>query len=92
MSVDFSMIPEDLTKSEAHLLDYIQNHTDEFMFSSIGDISAHLGISVATVSRFVRHMGFADFKDLKRYLAKANYHQGTGCQDEREHGGSFFDR
>lgn len=89
MSVDFSMIPEDLTKSEAHLLDYIQNHTDEFMFSSIGDISAHLGISVATVSRFVRHMGFADFKDLKRYLAKANYHQGPAAKMKESMGDRF---
>lgn len=80
MSVQFSEIPSDLTKSEISLLDYVQNHADELMFASIGDVSTSLGLSVATVSRFVRHMGFSDFKDLKRYITKMNYQHGPAAK------------
>ena len=52
------------TKSDLRIMEYIENHTDEFLLMSIGQLAAELQMSEATVSRFVRHIGYGDFKEL----------------------------
>ena len=57
------------TKSDLRILEYIENHTEEFLLMSIGQLAAQLRMSEATVSRFVRHIGCGDFKELKSLSA-----------------------
>ena len=54
-----------LTRAEQKILDYINTNTDTFLFSSIGQLAQRLELSDATVSRFARHAGCSDFKELK---------------------------
>ncbi len=54
-----------LTKSEEKIVNYIYQHLSIIPFLSIGKIAEELNISVATLSRFVRHMGYESLKDLK---------------------------
>lgn len=68
MSIQFSQMPEQLTKAETRILDYISCSTEAFLFSSIGQLAQKLGISEATISRFVRHVGCRDFKELKQVV------------------------
>ena len=50
------------TPTEQWMIDSIcQNYTD-FSYLTIGQLAAQLGVSEATVSRFVRHAGYSDFK------------------------------
>lgn len=53
------------TKSEQVLIDYIITSPQEFLSLSIQELAHRLAVSEATVSRFARHAGFADFKALK---------------------------
>lgn len=54
-----------LTKSERRIIDYIYQNLSLIPFLSIGRISEELHVSVATLSRFVRHVGYGSFKELK---------------------------
>lgn len=65
MQLQLPHMPEQITKSESKILDYISNNADEFLFSSIGKMSRKLGVSVTTISRFARHVGCKDYKELK---------------------------
>ena len=65
MVMRLSISPGELTRTEQKILDYINTNTDAFLFSSIGQLAQTLGVSDATVSRFARHVGCADFKALK---------------------------
>lgn len=72
MQLQFPKMPEQITKSEARILDFISNNTDEFIFAPISTVSRRLGVSAATISRFVRHVGCRDYKELKRIVAGQN--------------------
>jgi len=61
-----------LTKSELQLINYMYAHIDDMPFISITQLAKSLTISSATLSRGVRHLGFASFKDLKEWIAKEN--------------------
>lgn len=60
------------TKTELKIIDYIYQNISVIPFMSIGQLSGKIGISVATISRFVRHAGFQDFKELKTAIAEQN--------------------
>ena len=68
MELCLSVSPSDLTRAEQKILDYINTNPDSFLFSSIGQLAQRLELSDATVSRFARHAGCADFKDLKNLV------------------------
>ena len=70
MQLRFPRMPEQLTRADALILDYISNNTEGFLFSSIGQLARALGLSEATISRFVRHVGCNDFKDLKQVVMR----------------------
>ena len=65
------------TKSDLRIMEYIENHTDEFLLMSIGQLAAELQMSEATVSRFVRHIGYGDFKELKTRVARESSGRGA---------------
>ena len=58
----------ELTRAEQKILDYINTNPDTFLFLSIGQLAQRLELSDATVSRFARHVGCADFKELKNLV------------------------
>ena len=64
------------TKTEKKLIEYIIASPQEFIRMSIGDIARRIGTSEPTVSRFARHCGYNDFKELKstvlRHLSEEN--------------------
>lgn len=60
------------TRSEERILEFIEEFTDEFLFMSIGQLAQRLEISEATISRFARHTGYRDFKELKNGVAQQN--------------------
>lgn len=64
------------TKTEKKIIDYIIASPQEFIRMSIGDVARCIGSSEPTVSRFARHCGYRDFKELKsavlQHIAEEN--------------------
>ena len=95
MVLSLPLPPEELTKSEQRILEYINTNTEAFLFQSIGQLAERLDISEATVSRFARHAGFRDFKALKSDVLKqasgpAAKMAGTFHRDEDLSVGAWF--
>ena len=59
-----------LPKAERKVADYILANAEEAPRSSVQEFASAGGVSVASVSRFVRRMAFEDFKDFKLELAR----------------------
>jgi DNA-binding MurR/RpiR family transcriptional regulator len=59
-----------LPKAERKVADYILANAETAPRSSVQEFARIGGVSVASVSRFVRKMGYADFKDFKLELAR----------------------
>lgn len=76
MPLQFPQSPENLTPAERRLLEYIESHREEFLFMTIGQLSADMGVSEATISRFARHLGCQDFKQLKNAVLAQNHLEG----------------
>ena len=45
MNIQFPHMPEQITRSEAEIIDYISNNPREFLQDSIGAVSQKLGVS-----------------------------------------------
>ena len=56
------------TKSDEKILEFMESHTDEFLFMSIGEVAKCLEVSEATISRAARHLGYRDFKEMKNEI------------------------
>ena len=76
MNLSFPQMPDKLTSTEQDIVEYIAAHRDEFLCMTIGQLSAALHISEATVSRFARHVGCEDFKHLKRTVVEQTVQRG----------------
>ena len=76
MPLQFPQSSEKLTPTERRLLEFIESHREEFLFMTIGQLSADLGVSEATISRFARHLGCQDFKQLKNLVLAQNHLEG----------------
>ena len=51
MTLQFPQMPEQITKAESRILDYISNNPEEFLLSSIGEVGEKLDVSGTTISR-----------------------------------------
>ena len=80
MQLQFPAKPAGFTKAEQKILEYIGSHTDVFLFLSIGQLADRLGVSDATISRFARHVGCRDFKDLKSVVVRQNTGEGPAAK------------
>ena len=80
MPITFPSMPDKLTANEAALLEFINQHSDRFLFLSIAQPET-LSMSEATVSRFARHVGCRDFKHLKQVVL-AQTQTRTGPADK----------
>ena len=76
MHLKFPVTPEKLTPAERKLLEYIEGNREEFLFMTIGQLAAKLEVSEATISRFARHLGCQDFKQLKNIVIEQNHLEG----------------
>jgi DNA-binding MurR/RpiR family transcriptional regulator len=56
--------------AERRVADYILGNAEDAPRSSVQEFARAGGVSVASVSRFVRKMGFSDFKNFKLELAR----------------------
>ncbi len=58
------------TKAEQKIIDYIYQNQSTVHVLSIGQLSEAVGLSEATISRFVKHAGFRNFKEFKTDLLR----------------------
>lgn len=84
MYFSFPKTPDKLTATEQAIIEYITGHRDEFLFMTIGQLSAALTVSEATISRFARHVGCCDFKHLKRIIMEQTV-QKRPCSEAGQH-------
>ena len=68
MTLQLPVSLAELTRAEQKILDFINTNPDTFLFSSIGQLAQQLELSDATLSRFARHVGCQDFKELKNLV------------------------
>ena len=80
MTMNYPVTPREFTKTEHRIAEYIAANTEAFLFMGIAQLSETLNISEATVSRFARHVGCSDFKDLKRLVMEQNAIQGPAAK------------
>ncbi len=59
-----------LPKAERNVADFIQQNPERAPHRSVHEFARAGGVSVASVSRFVRKLGFSDFKEFKLDLAR----------------------
>lgn len=57
MTLRFPSMPEQLTKTETRILEYIAQNTESFLFAPIGQMARQLGISEATIFPFCAACG-----------------------------------
>lgn len=80
MTLRFPSMPEQLTKTETRILEYIAQNTESFLFAPIGQMARQLGISEATISRFVRHVGCRDYKEFKQLVMNQVSFEGPAAK------------
>ena len=80
MTIQFPHMPEQVTRSEAEIIDYISNNPREFLQDSIGAVSQRLGVSGTTLSRFARRVGCGDYKGLKRLVSQQEQPVGPAAK------------
>ena len=80
MTIQFPHMPEQITRSEAEIIDYISNNPREFLQDSIGAVSQKLGVSGTTLSRFARRVGCGDYKGLKRLVSQQEQPVGPAAK------------
>ena len=91
MQLQFPGMPDQLTRSEGRILDYISSNSDEFFLSSIGEVSERLDVSVTTLSRFARHLGFQNYyKEFKQSVIQQTSSSGAGAKLAGTLGGEGF--
>lgn len=84
-----TLFREDVSYTEAEqlVIDFVTAHPAEFLVMPIQQLSERLGISGATVSRFARHAGFKDFKELKSVVATSTLGPAEKIRASIERGG-----
>ena len=80
MTIQFPHMPEQITRSEAEIIDYISNTPREFLQDSIGAVGQKLGVSGTTLSRFARRVGCGDYKGLKRLVSQQEQPAGPAAK------------
>ncbi|HUS95862.1 MAG TPA: MurR/RpiR family transcriptional regulator [Hyphomicrobiaceae bacterium] len=61
---------ESLSQTQRLLADYVLDHGEEIPFLSVHELAQLAEVSVATISRFARVIGYDSFKDFKTQLGK----------------------
>ena len=61
---------ESLSQTQRLLADYVLDHREEIPFLTVHELAQLAEVSVATISRFARVIGYDSFKDFKTQLGK----------------------
>ena len=61
---------ESFPDTQRQLADYIAQHPDDVPFLSVHELAQLAGVSVATISRFARTIGYDSYKEFKTDLGK----------------------
>jgi RpiR family transcriptional regulator, carbohydrate utilization regulator len=69
MLVKIGALRENLPNAERLVADYLANSPEKAGFQSISDIAESVSVSVASVSRLSKKLGYANYKDLRADLA-----------------------
>ena len=64
-------LQKSLPATQRAVADYILRHPDDVPFLPIHELARAAGVSVATISRFARGMGYRGLKDFKAQLGRA---------------------
>lgn len=80
MTVNLIKDAKDYTKSDMRFAEFVEEFGEEILFMNIGQVAEKLKMSEATVSRCVRHLGFVDFKDLKKTLISERTGSGAASK------------
>ncbi len=72
MSLIESFYPA-LTKQEKKIADFIKQQKQEIAIMNLQEINEKISVSEATITRFVRKLGFKGFIDFKLEIAKESY-------------------
>ena len=80
MTMSFPALQQELTKTEHRIAEFISSNTEAFLFMGITQLSEALQVSEATVSRFARHVGCSDFKELKKVVMEQAAVQGPAAK------------
>jgi DNA-binding MurR/RpiR family transcriptional regulator len=59
-----------LPRSEHKVADYVLNHADEVIYSSVTDLAQKLEVSESTVVRFCQRLGYQGYPEFKILLAR----------------------
>lgn len=65
-----ALLRDSFTPSEAKVADYCLRHPEVITDSSIKDVAAKAGVSIASVSRMASTLGYKDWKGMRLGLAK----------------------
>lgn len=90
MTLQLPVSSAELTRAEQKILDFINTNPDTFLFSSIGQLAQQLELSDATLSRFARHVGCQDFKELKNLVLEHRLRPGRQAGRRLTGGGELF--
>ncbi|QDP38995.1 MurR/RpiR family transcriptional regulator [Radiobacillus deserti] len=83
-----------MSPSQYQIADYIQKHTQQVLLSTEKDIADAVQVSIASVSRFWRVVGYKNFKDFKQEMrsqlevspaGKMERIMGRGTEEELQH-------
>ncbi len=64
-----------MTKSERTVALFFLEHSGDFAFYTLHEISEKTGLSTTSVLRFCRSLGFAGFKDFRNFVRNEGYYQ-----------------
>lgn len=73
----------DYTKNEQLILHFITENPTLFLSMSITQLATKLSVSDATISRFAKHCGYKDYKDLKLSIANQLEHPSPAAKMQK---------
>ncbi len=85
-----SSLRESLTSAQRSVAEYIVRHSEEVPFLSVHELARRAGVSVASVSRFARDIGYDSFKNFKHELGREsqvkwdNFFEGATAGNSEE--------
>ncbi len=79
MSIKWPDIPDKLSENEWMILNYFNGSNHTSLMDSIHESARTIGVSTASLSRFVRRLGFDDYKEFKQFLF-AQYSGSSAAQ------------
>ncbi|HEY4553681.1 MAG TPA: MurR/RpiR family transcriptional regulator [Bacillaceae bacterium] len=70
-SVLISSNYKSMTKSEQKVADYINQHTDDILYSTVTDLSEKVRVGETTIIRFCRKLGYRGYQEFKLAIAQS---------------------